>query len=353
MKFYILFIFLFCFIITKGNSSISLNLKGRVIDSENSQPIPFCNIIQKGKPTKGCLTNYQGSFSLETNLSDTLIISYVGYQNCEYIIMANKEVIIKLEKKAINLPEFIARSNNKKFNAKKIIEKVREKWTENHYTYNRLTTTKIGISPNFKAYKNDEIIYKYLAEAVNLIGIDNTLFSNSKDTAYRYQKEKIPINVYNFSGGSPYFLINMIFFKPAINKKYHFEFGTIQYYNHQEVYHVQFYKKEGRGICEGGGYYLISKKDFSLIYCEYVTSNCIGFENKREKLTWKHSKYQVFYTKKNSKYSVNEVRSNVEYLYNKDRYHYNNNLVIKQIEENKLLNQKELIPAKDIFYNSK
>ncbi|MFB0925859.1 MAG: hypothetical protein QMB65_11390, partial [Vicingaceae bacterium] len=194
----------------------------------------------------------------------------------------------------------------------------------------------------------------YTAKSVNLIGVDNRLALNFKDTAYRYQKEDIPINVFNLSGGSPYFTISMIFFKPQINKNYHFEFGTIKYYNHKEVYHVKFYRKEGRGIWEGGGYYLISKKDFSLIYCEYVTRNCIGFENKKEKLTWEYSKHQVFYTKNNDrKYSVQEVKNNVDYLYNNERFHYNNNLFVRKIKENSVLNKEGLVPAKDVFYHHK
>ena len=54
-------------------------VKGKIIDSDTSSPLPGANIIVKGT-TNGATTNFDGEFSLTAATSTgEILISYVGY----------------------------------------------------------------------------------------------------------------------------------------------------------------------------------------------------------------------------------------------------------------------------------
>jgi TonB-linked SusC/RagA family outer membrane protein len=55
---------------------------GTVLDSQNNQPLPGVNVIQKGT-TNGTSTDVNGNFSIETDNAAILVFSYVGYVNKE------------------------------------------------------------------------------------------------------------------------------------------------------------------------------------------------------------------------------------------------------------------------------
>ncbi len=78
--FFILFSFnlgkLFC-------NSNDLIIKGKIVDESTDQGLPFANIFLKSNITKGTVSDLNGDFQLllsQDNLSDTIIISYVGYK---------------------------------------------------------------------------------------------------------------------------------------------------------------------------------------------------------------------------------------------------------------------------------
>jgi hypothetical protein len=99
-----IFYFLFaCSTITHAQQII----KGYVVEKDTSQTMPFVYIINKSNGS-GTMSDNNGRFSLYTNQTDTLILSYVGYAK-EYIPVKNLkanargEVKISLLQLPINL----------------------------------------------------------------------------------------------------------------------------------------------------------------------------------------------------------------------------------------------------------
>lgn len=62
----------------KKQSSKTKKVTGKVLDNER-EPLIGVNIVVKGKPDVGTITNIDGNFSLEVASGDVLDISYVGY----------------------------------------------------------------------------------------------------------------------------------------------------------------------------------------------------------------------------------------------------------------------------------
>ncbi|MBD0404382.1 TonB-dependent receptor [Flammeovirga sp. EKP202] len=91
-----------CFILSTFNlegiaQEVEQNvLKGRVIDTESGEPIPGVNIVIQ-KTSKGTTTNFDGEFSLAVQPEESIVISYIGYQD-QVILVGNKTYLdVKLQ----------------------------------------------------------------------------------------------------------------------------------------------------------------------------------------------------------------------------------------------------------------
>ena len=56
----------------------SKKITGQVLDDQN-MPLIGVNIVVKGKPGVGAITNIDGNFTLEVNQGDAIEVSYIGY----------------------------------------------------------------------------------------------------------------------------------------------------------------------------------------------------------------------------------------------------------------------------------
>ncbi|MCY7351893.1 MAG: DUF5686 and carboxypeptidase regulatory-like domain-containing protein [Cytophagaceae bacterium] len=79
----LLYLFFKCAVlVVLGNGALlaqSHTFRGRVTDAQTGDPVPFANVALKGKPVGGT-TNFEGYYSFRTpKLSDSLIVSYLGY----------------------------------------------------------------------------------------------------------------------------------------------------------------------------------------------------------------------------------------------------------------------------------
>ena len=82
---------------------------GVVTDSSTQEPIPFVNIILKGTSI-GSTTDFNGKYSIESNsLSDTLLVSYMGYNSQYKIIKLNKfqKINFQLSQSSHSLSEVV------------------------------------------------------------------------------------------------------------------------------------------------------------------------------------------------------------------------------------------------------
>lgn len=129
------FILISAFAITLStNESDTHEIKGIVIDSETQEPLPYSHLSIKNKPF-GTITNEDGYFIFkypEENRNDTLIISYLGYENSikKLSIFNDSMNFIELKPATIILDEVVVQAKT----ALSIIKEAIQKLPENYST---------------------------------------------------------------------------------------------------------------------------------------------------------------------------------------------------------------------------
>ncbi len=91
-------------------------LTGIVKDLNSKKALPYASIGIRGKHV-GTISNQDGEFSLSIsseNLNDTLVFSYVGYQNNEIVVsnLKKNQIEVELKEDFISLQEVIIRNND-------------------------------------------------------------------------------------------------------------------------------------------------------------------------------------------------------------------------------------------------
>lgn len=81
----------------------SLNITGKVLESETNNPLIGATIIIKGS-TKGVTTDFDGNFKISASLGQILSVSYIGYEDIE-VEVKQKEIIIFLKPQVDELEE--------------------------------------------------------------------------------------------------------------------------------------------------------------------------------------------------------------------------------------------------------
>ena len=82
------------------------NIKGVVTD-KNGEPIPGVNIIEKGNPTNGTITDVDGNFALSVSGNSVLVASYIGYNRIEIQVKDRSVVDITLSEDTQALEEVV------------------------------------------------------------------------------------------------------------------------------------------------------------------------------------------------------------------------------------------------------
>ncbi len=82
------------------------NIKGVVTD-KNGEPIPGVNIIEKGNPTNGTITDVDGNYTLSVSGNSVLVASYIGYNRIEIQVKDRSVVDITLSEDTQALEEVV------------------------------------------------------------------------------------------------------------------------------------------------------------------------------------------------------------------------------------------------------
>lgn len=81
------------------------DISGKVLDEMN-EPVAGANVVVKGT-TNGTITDMNGNFSLSVSANQTLVVSYVGYEPKEVLIINQSTVTIVLEEMVNALDELV------------------------------------------------------------------------------------------------------------------------------------------------------------------------------------------------------------------------------------------------------
>ncbi|MHC1779409.1 MAG: SusC/RagA family TonB-linked outer membrane protein [Bacteroidales bacterium] len=80
-------------------------VNGKVLD-EKGNPLPFVNIRIKGTPN-GVVCDIDGNFTINANIGDVLIISYLGYESQEITLKNLNSLLVSLKVSISNLNEIV------------------------------------------------------------------------------------------------------------------------------------------------------------------------------------------------------------------------------------------------------
>ena len=81
---------------------------GKVLDAETQETLPWANIVVNGSPGVGCTTNNDGVFGVDVICSlpsNSVKVSFMGYQTKDMTLAKDVENIIKLEPESVTLSE--------------------------------------------------------------------------------------------------------------------------------------------------------------------------------------------------------------------------------------------------------
>lgn len=90
-----------------NDESFQHTVSGQVVDAQTGEPLPGVNILIEGT-SSGISTDVEGTFELSVeSLQDTLIVSYIGYEQLEVPIDGQNELMIELVSGIISGDELV------------------------------------------------------------------------------------------------------------------------------------------------------------------------------------------------------------------------------------------------------
>jgi len=85
----------------------TINIRGTVYD-ETGQTLPGVSVIVKNKISIGTSTDMNGKFSIRTQVGETLVFTFIGYQPVEYVVVAETQnVEIRFTDEAQKIEEVV------------------------------------------------------------------------------------------------------------------------------------------------------------------------------------------------------------------------------------------------------
>ena len=84
-----------------------IKLRGKVIDSSTSEPLPGVSVAIKGT-SQGVVTDLNGNYSVTVNPSATLQFSFIGYEIYETDVNGRSTIDLSLQTVSIGIDEVVA-----------------------------------------------------------------------------------------------------------------------------------------------------------------------------------------------------------------------------------------------------
>ncbi|WP_084050041.1 carboxypeptidase-like regulatory domain-containing protein [Aquimarina macrocephali] len=96
---------LICLLLIYNSVMAQQTITGTIY-SDNNMPLPGCNVLVKGT-SKGALTDFDGRFTINTQIGDTLVVSYLGFKTKEIVITKSIDYTIYMESNASELEQVV------------------------------------------------------------------------------------------------------------------------------------------------------------------------------------------------------------------------------------------------------
>ncbi len=166
-KGFLLFTILIISGLTCSSFAQTTKIRGRIIDSETKEPLPFVNIAFKGT-TIGTTSDFDGQYFLETRTpSDLLHISFVGYKEQVFEIQkaSFQTINVELKSEAFDLAEIVVTPGENP--AHVLLRKIIAKKEANNpsrfdsYQYESYTKMEMDLNNIKDSFKNKKIMRQF------------------------------------------------------------------------------------------------------------------------------------------------------------------------------------------------
>ena len=187
-------------------------IKGKVVDAETGDPIPFANVLIKGSNV-GTPTDFDGFYRIKgESESDTLMVSYIGYEAKSKVYQKGitQTINFQLKPEATSLADFVIVAREYENPAFPIMRKVMENKSKNdkrrlaayeYESYNKIEIDADNLTEKFRGKKYMQKITSVLDSIEVIAGEDGTpilplFISESLSKFYyrddpRLQKEEV------------------------------------------------------------------------------------------------------------------------------------------------------------------
>lgn len=191
-------------------------IRGKVLDKESQEPLPFVNISLEGT-SLGTITDFNGDFFLETRLlSENILASYIGYITAKVSINSGnyQEIEIELQPENIELKEIVVNPGENPAHPilKNIIanKKKNDPTRISRYQYEIYNKMELDINNLTEEYKNQRMFrqFQFIFDYIDTSAITGKtflpVFIVETLSDYYYQKnplkKKEVIRANNISG---------------------------------------------------------------------------------------------------------------------------------------------------------
>lgn len=305
----------------------NLTIKGSIYNWETKESLPFANIAIKGK-SSGTVSNEKGDFVFkisEQNISDTLVISYIGYKNT-YIPINQLSLFnnrFYLQEDQYKIQEVIIRTNN----PLDILRKSLEKSKVNYYTDPYYITSfyrEIVTSQDDLAAISEAVIQVYKSPYWGLFS-DQIKVLKSRKNQYYSHEDTLSLKLKGGLYSSLY--LDMIknpsvFLDPEFFHNFNYYIDDIVRFDEATAYVIKFNPRYYLEDNSFEGKIFINTNNLAIVAIEFnitedaidkMGSNLIVKKSFGTRVNPVSAKYLVNYRKINNKYFLNLVKGELHF----------------------------------------
>ena len=305
-----------------------LTIEGTVKDKKKNKPLPFATISLKNHSV-GTITNDEGDFIFKidpTFQTDTLIVSYIGYENQSIPIkdITNQNINFTLKEKRYSIQEVIVRTKDPNL----ILEKAVDRIENNYYTQQSILLT----SFYRETIKKEKQITSVSEALIKIYKPNNKFFQSAQVKVLKSRKtidysKKDSLMLKLKAGLEAILFLDIIderisFINAHNRGLYAYSLEDISYFDQKDVYVISFKPDKETTMPLYTGKLYINLKNLAIIGAEFhlnkeniekVSESLIIKKKWDIKVKPQTTSYFVSYKNSNGKYYLNHIRGDLTF----------------------------------------
>ena len=303
-------------------------ISGFILDKNSGEPLPYATIGVRGKYL-GTITNFEGEFLLNLSsesFQDTLIVSYVGYQNRVIPVpdIKDNSLSIKLQSETISLQEVFIRNTDPKSLIKAAMNNVEKNYPQSPAKITAFYRESVLKNNKYMIYL-ESVLEIYKASYKNSEQPDRAKIFKSRKT---YDVTRLDTVSFRLQGGvDACLLLDIVknipdFLDSEKFSLFRYYFADIRIFNNQPVYVIEFIPRPGIIDPNFQGKIYIDIQSLAIVRAEFgypddrvaeLTKNYITKRNTKTRVKPVKVKYMVSYRNINGKYYLNHSLGNLKF----------------------------------------